>query len=158
MAFDLDEVKRVTREALTEDRRDRLDPFRPYLQFLIGLITFALAILVGVFAALPKEKETLAAPFAAMLGGVLAWMALAALVATVVAAIVQATKYWHARPNKRGVVPEFTARKGGWLWVIVVLPIVPGFVAVLYCLRAGAAMLNGATTLEGAWAAFLSLF
>ena len=158
MTLNLDDVKKATREALAEDRQGRLDPFRPYLQFLIGLITFALAILVGVFAALPKEKEALATPFGAVLGGVLAWMSLAALVATLSAAIVQATKYWHSRANKRGIVPAFTARKGGWLWLAALAPVVPGFVAVLYCLRAGAAMLNGATSLQDSWAAFLSLF
>ncbi|MGH7050497.1 MAG: hypothetical protein ACREE5_07615, partial [Acetobacteraceae bacterium] len=69
-------------QLLTERRHD---PFRPLLQFLGGLIAFCLGIVVGVFAALPKEGQKLLPISEATLGGVLTFISISALVATLAA-------------------------------------------------------------------------
>ncbi|MGH7189349.1 MAG: hypothetical protein ACREF0_09260, partial [Acetobacteraceae bacterium] len=73
------------RQLLTEQRQQRHDPFRPLLQFLGGLIAFCLGIVVGVFAALPKEGQKLLPISEATLGGVLTFISISALVATLAA-------------------------------------------------------------------------
>jgi len=146
------------RSELERARRRRVDPFRPHLQFLVGLATFSLGILIGVFAALPKDSAKLTANAAAMLGGVLAWMSVAALTAALAALFVQIVKgvfNWRDRGKEASTIPACSVVL---LWIVSVLPIVPGAVAVSYCLRAGAAMLNASPSLQGFFGAVQSLF
>src|SRR5882757_7520357 len=115
-----------------ETQKRRIDPFRPQLQFLVGLVTFALAVLVGVFTALPKESEKLAAGAAAMLGGVLAWMALATLTATLAAFFLQLAKGIHYRIERQSGIFPVNIWVASLVWVLCLVPVIPGLMAVTY--------------------------
>jgi hypothetical protein len=164
------------RDELEAARRRRIDPYRTHLQFLIGLIGFCLAVIVGVLAALPKSEGSsfnltiggggasaagaaAAGVSGAALGGVLAWIALAALVATLSAFIVQVARGLRAL-HERNVTPPpvVDGRIVAALWVVAALPILPGAVAVAYCVRVGAALLSGAGAVQNLSSAFRALF
>ncbi|MFI5410329.1 hypothetical protein [Kaistia sp. UC242_56] len=122
----------------------KADPFRPCLNFLIGHFTFTLAILAATLASLPKKGEELAPGLAAALGGVLAWMALSALVASIVTLLVQVLKARYIRQNLAG------APKEPWTnlaLILCALPLLPGAVAVAFCLQVGVALLPKASLL-----------
>lgn len=130
------------------------DPFRPCLNFLIGHFTFTLAILAASLASLPKKSEELAPGVAAAIGGVLAWMAISALVASVVTLLVQFLKTRYIRQNILGLHPEPWTNLA---LVLCVLPILPGAVAVFFCLRVGTALLPKASLLPSLGEALRSL-
>ncbi|MGH7077919.1 MAG: hypothetical protein ACREFU_07440 [Acetobacteraceae bacterium] len=116
-------------QLLTERRHD---PFRPLLQFLVGLITFCLGILVGVFAALPKEGQKLIPISEAMLGGVLTFISISALAAT--------------RAAYRTAIARMARAESGFvkglLWFIGFVAVAFGAVAVAYCVRGGLQLLG----------------
>ena len=129
---------------LTQADLKKGDPFRPCLNFLIGHFTFTLAILAATLASLPKKGEELAPGMAAALGGVLAWMALSALIASFVTLIVQLLKTRYIRQNTAGAAPEPWTNLA---LILCVLPLLPGAVAVFFCLRVGVALLPKASLL-----------
>ena len=132
----------------------KADPFRPCLNFLIGHFTFTLAILAASLASLPKKSEDLAPGVAAAIGGVLAWMAISALVASVVTLLVQFLKTRYIRQNILGPHPEPWTNLA---LILCVLPILPGAVAVFFCLRVGTALLPKASLLPSLGEALRSL-
>jgi hypothetical protein len=117
-----------THDATEEKARD---PYRATLHFLAGLIAFSLAVIVGVFNALPDPPVDTTHAVHRMLGGVLGWMAITALIAAVAALVTQLLKTIY--------------RTGVPWWVLLLLmaaPAVTGAAAVSYCIRGGAAMVN----------------
>lgn len=131
-------------EQLTRADLKKADPFRPCLNFLIGHFTFTLAILAATLASLPKKGEELAPGMAAALGGVLAWMALSALIASVVTLLVQLLKTRYIRQTQAGANPEPWTNLA---LILCVLPLLPGAVAVFFCIRVGVALLPKANLL-----------
>jgi hypothetical protein len=164
------------REELEAQRKRRIDPYRMHLQFLTGLIGFCLAVIVAVLAALPKSEApsfnltigggsaaasggATASVTVAALGGILAWIAIAALVATFAAFIVQVARCWRAvKERDQATPPPINAYCITALWVVAWVPILPGAGAVIYCVRGGSALLNGASALAGFWPALRTLF
>jgi membrane-associated protease RseP (regulator of RpoE activity) len=119
------------------------DPYRTTLHFLAGLIAFCLAVIVGVFNAFPAPPLDAASPIIRMLGGVLAWMAITALAATVSTGITQILKRaYRKQPSEAG--PPWWG-----LALLIGLPVLPGAMAVAYCIRAGAALLDSDAELVG---------
>ncbi|BCP52519.1 hypothetical protein K32_11360 [Kaistia sp. 32K] len=133
---------KATKELADANPR-KLDPYRPFLQFLVGHLTFTGVILVGALATLPKKGAELEPPMAAALGGVLAWMALSALAASLLALVAQVLRFVYVR-SKWDPAWDWSRAVG---IACVLLPIGLGMVAVAYCLRAGVALLGGAATL-----------
>lgn len=115
------------------------DPYRTTIHFLAGLIAFCLAVIVGVFSALPDPPVSPAPLVHRLLGGVLAWIAVAALVATACAAVAQYRKHLYRARQDSTPSPE-TPRK--WPLTLMLLPVAPGAMAVAYCVGSGLAMLN----------------
>jgi hypothetical protein len=137
---------------MVDAKQRQADPYRPYIQFLIGLIAFSLAVITAVFAALPRPGAYVSAPGLKMLGGVLIWISLTAVVATLAALSIQAAKSWHLRKLSGGTQKL-------WHFVLACLvPVATGFVAVMYCIRGGSAYLSGSTRLPDFFEAFLSAF
>lgn len=131
-------------DQLSQARLRRHDPYRPYIQFLVGLVGFSVVTIAAALATLPQKTAPMAPALAGMVGGVIAWMALTALVASAMALIIQAMKSWHIYRVGQGVARE------PWLWLSVLLCVVailPGAMAVMYCVRGGVALLTGAPAL-----------
>jgi hypothetical protein len=82
-----------------------------------------------------------------MFGGVLAWISITALVATVSALIAQLRKYLYRVKQRRGESPTDPRKQE--LALLMGVPTLFGAIAVAYCVRAGAAILNGDTELIG---------
>ena len=87
MALEAQEFARALRNdevqsALQQAVKGISDPWRNVRHFLAGLVTFCAAVIVGIFNALPDAMSGQSDPVIKMLGGVLAWLAIAALVAT----------------------------------------------------------------------------
>ncbi len=115
--------------------------YQPPLLFLVGLLTFCLGVIAAVFGAVDK---TAAAP-GPLLGPVLAWTAITALVATLAAAALQITRCLGAKdaPPPPGLV-----------YVAVLAPIIPGVIVVIACIRLGTAIAGKA----GFWPAIVNVF
>ena len=116
------------------------DPYRTTIHFLIGLIAFCLSVIVGVFNALPDPPVRTYTLTYHMLGGVLAWIAITALVATVCSAAAQYLKHLYRADQLKGG-PSPPVPKALPL-VLMSLPIVPGAFAVIYCGGVGLAIMN----------------
>jgi hypothetical protein len=98
--------------------------YNPPLLFLVGLLTFCLGVIAALFGAIDK---TAAAP-GPLLGPILAWTAITALVGTVMAAALQIAR---CLGDKDAAPPT-------WLvYVTVLLPIIPGVMIVIACVRLG---------------------
>jgi hypothetical protein len=138
-----DVVAGSVKGALLGKDKSEEDPYRTTFHFLGGLIAFCLAIIVGVFNAFPTPPVDTHSPIIRMLGGVLAWMAITALVATVSAGITQILKReYRKKPSESG--PPW------WrLALLIGIPVLPGVMAVAYCIRAGATLLNSDAELVG---------
>jgi hypothetical protein len=131
-----DVVAGSVKVALKSKSPSEEDPYRTTFHFLGGLIAFCLAVIVGVFNAFPAPPIDATSPTNRVLGGVLAWMAIAALAATVNAAITQILKREYRRkPSEAG--PPWWG-----LALLMGVPVLPGAMAVVYCVRAGAAILG----------------
>src|SRR5690606_6333229 len=117
----------------------------------IGHFTFTLAILAAALASLPKKDAELAPAMTAALGGVLSWMALSALIASVVTLIIQVlkTRFIKQRQAGKTVEPQTTIAL-----ILCALPIIPGALAVLFCLRAGTILMKEVTSLPSVAQAF----
>ncbi|MCX5579537.1 hypothetical protein [Kaistia terrae] len=151
MSLSLDEYIQASKR-LEEAQQRRVDSYRPFLQFLIGHLTFTGIILVGALASLPKTGAELTRPMAAALGGVVAWMAISALAASLVALVVQGMRLVFL---KRGRKPQDEWTKT--LYVLCLVPIIPGVIAVVYCVRAGAVLLGTTPVLPSICDALRSL-
>ncbi len=115
--------------------------YNPPLLFLVGLLTFCLGVIAAVFGAVDK---TAAAP-GPLLGPVLAWTAITALVATLAAAALQIARSSGAKD----------AAPPCWLvYAAVLAPIIPGAIIVIACVRLGAAIAGK----PGFWSAITSVF
>jgi len=131
------------------------DPYRTTIHFLAGLIAFCLAVIVGIFNAFPDPPTDTGSMVYRMFGGVLAWISITALVATVSALIAQLRKYLYGVKQKRGDNPA-----DPWKLELALLMGVPtlfGAIAVAYCVRGGAAILNGDAELIGMLKAICTL-
>ena len=119
------------------------DPYRTTILFLAGLIAFCLAVIVGIFSAFPDPPVDTRDVVYRMLGGVLAWISITALVATVSAAIAQILKYEH---RKKSLTTD-----PAWMGLALLMgvPTLFGAMAVAYCVRGGAAILHGDAELIG---------
>lgn len=115
------------------------DPYRTTLHFLAGLVAFCLAVIVGIVNALPDPPVATYPMTHRLLGGVLAWIALTALVATVCAIGAQYRKHRYLALQNDDPPPKVPA---GWPLALMLLPVLPGAMAVVYCVGCGLAMLN----------------
>lgn len=101
------------------------------MMFLVGLLTFCVGVLAAVFNALSdgdQEKNLLAYR---MLGGVLGWISLTALVAASELGLIQ----WVITCVNK----DELRRK--WYAIAIALPLIFGFFAVSYCVQYGYAIL-----------------
>src|SRR6185437_3413098 len=127
------EIEAAVASALAAGPRRR-DPFRPYLQFLTGLIGFSALTIVGLAAALTSKDAGISVnPAVKSFGGVFAWMAITALVATVAALVMEA---WRSLAGDPPTLNKHGAR------LLCVLPALSGLWAVLFCVRGGTIILN----------------
>lgn len=101
--------------------------YQPPLLFLVGLLTFCLGVIAAIFGAVDK---TAVAP-GPLLGPILAWTAITALVATIMAAALQIARSLGAKD-----APPPTPL----VYVAVLAPIIPGVIVALACVRLGAAI------------------
>lgn len=115
------------------------DPYRTTLHFLAGLVAFCLAVIVGIVNALPDPPVATYPMSHRLLGGVLAWIALTALIATVCAIGAQYRKHCYRALQKNDPPPKVPT---GWPLALMLLPVFPGAMAVVYCVGCGLAMLN----------------
>ncbi|MBW8329804.1 MAG: hypothetical protein K0M48_11835 [Thiobacillus sp.] len=126
------------------------DPYRTTIHFLAGAITFCLTLMVGIVNALPAERLAFCSPTYMMLGGVLAWISVAALLATICMAIAQTgkTACWDKNsPDTLGgllgkLKAWLAAPKGGLLLSLKLVPVFPAALAAGYLVLAGWAMRN----------------
>lgn len=126
----LDAVK----QAVLGANQANYDPYRTTIHFLAGLVAFCLAVIVGIFNALPHPPVCTYTLTYRMLGGVLAWMAITALVATFCAAFAQLRKsHLREHPN-----PPWKGERA----TLMIVPALFGGMAVIYCVGAGLAILN----------------
>ncbi len=126
-----------------EDEKKKFDPFRNAILFLAGLLAFCLSIIVGIFGTMSdfeKSQDDVLAGW--LLGGVLAWISLAALAATVSMLILQV---WKA-------VYFYRLNKGDHDWIgrviqtlLMLGPLLLGAGAVYYYVRVGAVMMKVAS-------------
>ncbi|SHE75336.1 hypothetical protein SAMN02745157_0858 [Kaistia soli DSM 19436] len=123
--------------------RLKIDPFRPLIHFLVGHIAFALAILAAMFTSLPKKGSELVPPLDLMLGGILFWMSISALLGAVCALIAHLLKTGYFLQREEYRRPPSTLLVA----CLGLLPIIPGIFAVAYAMRGGAAMLARLPTL-----------
>ncbi len=122
-------------------------PYKAALHFLAALITFSLAVIVAILSHFP----TGAIAAQRYVGGILSWITITAVVATICAAALQFCKGQQFKPYRPGVI------------LAMGLPIVPGVVAVSFSVLAGAAAMqtlpaSGTTpqTLWNVWDACLA--
>jgi hypothetical protein len=130
------------------------DPYRLVVLFLAALIAFCLSLMVAIFSTLHNFQAALCNPAYRMLGGVLVWISMAALAATVCALIAQLCRQHYQRDEN--------AKKARWLktkmFFLMVPPVLPGGVAVAYSILGGAAILNHSASLPGWWDALHQLW
>ncbi|MHB1093778.1 hypothetical protein [Thiobacillus sp.] len=129
-----------TQQATDPKKRD---PYRTTIYFLAGLIAFCLAVITGIFNAFPDPPADTGDVVYRMLGGVLVWISITALVATVCMAAVQILKYRH-RKDASTQDPDTST-----LALLMGIPTFFGAIAVSYCVRGGMAVLHGGTELVG---------
>lgn len=115
--------------------------YQPPLLFLVGLLTFSLGVIAAIFAAVDK---TAVAP-GPLLGPILAWTAITALVATIAAAALQITRSLGAKD-----APPPTAL----VYAAVLAPIIPGVIVAIACVRLGAAIAGT----SGFWSGISGVF
>lgn len=138
-----DVVKAAVLGAQQAADQKRHDPCRTTIHFLAGLIAFCLAVIAGIFNAFPDPPADTGDVVYRMLGGVLAWISITALVATVCMAVVQILKYRH-RKDANAQDPDTAT-----LALLMGIPTLFGAMAVSYCVRGGMAVLHGGTELVG---------
>lgn len=146
MAISLEQIRKELAEELDERERQaecKRNPYKNYLLFLAGLITFSLGVIAAVFTALPDESTPLQPPGFAVLGGVLTWISITALLASAMALVLQTMASVRRDTKSTAAVCHSVPT------VICALPVITGLMAVAYCVRGGAAMLNGKTHLLG---------
>lgn len=122
----------------------KFDPYRTAIFFIAGVLAFCLSVIVGIFAILPDYAKWKDAPFAHMVGGVLAWISIAALSATICGGILQIMKrnyFADIDAGETGVKPTNEA-----ISFLMVVPILPGAFAVSDCVRGGAVMLTNSSS------------
>ncbi len=130
----------IVQKAIQDANQKSYDPYRTTIHFLIALIAFCLSVIVGIFNALPAPPVRTYTLTYHMLGGVLAWISITALVASMCAAAAQYFKHLYRVGQLQGVTGLAVPRER--LIVLMGLPIVPGAFAVIYCVGAGLAILN----------------
>lgn len=129
-----------TQQAIDQKPRD---PYRTTIYFLAGLIAFCLAVITGVFNAFPDPPVNPGDVVTRMLGGVLAWISITALVAT--GSMVFAQLFKNSYSKRPGAKEPNDVR----LWLLMGIPTLFGAVAVAYCVRGGMALLHGDAELIG---------
>lgn len=132
----------VSGTLLATDQK-RNDPYRTTIYFLAGLIAFCLAVITGIFSAFPDPPIDTGDVVYRMLGGVLAWISITALAATVCMAFAQTLKFKH----RKDATPQDP--DGTMLALLMGVPTILGGIAVIYCIRGGMAILHGNTELIG---------
>lgn len=120
---------------------DHSKAYNPPLLFLAGLLTFCLGVIAAVFSAIDK----VGAAHGPLLGPVLAWAAITALVGTFAVGTLQ-----YAR-SQTG--PSVAPAKG-LLFGAVCVPIVFGIGLTIACLRLGVAISGG----SGLWPVLTGVF
>lgn len=120
---------------------DHSKTYNPPLLFLAGLLTFCLGVIVGVFSAIDKA----ATGHGPLLGPVLAWAAITALVGTIAIGVLQ-----YAR-SQTGTT---RAPSKNLLCAAVFIPVLFGIGLTVACLRLGVAI-SGQT---GFWTVLTGVF
>ena len=136
-----DAIGKMVKEAVHEANQENYDPYRTTIHFLVGLTAFCLSVIVGIFTALrdpPVRTYTLTYH---MLGGVLAWIAITALVATFCAAFAQLRKS-PLREHPKNADGTKAAPWKGERATLMLLPALSGAMAVVYSAGAGLAIMN----------------
>lgn len=121
-------VVAVERTAPAAPEPKKLDPYRPALQFLTGLLAFCLALIVALFAALGADKGH---AINALVSQVLMAMAITAVVGTVAIGLMQLAKT---------LSPDKLNWLGGFSAVVALVAVVCGGRAVVQ-------LITGATTI-----------
>lgn len=143
MALEADELAAALKDALKDpELRNSLqglastptDPWRNVRHFLAGMVTFCAAIIVGVFNALPDTISAQHQLLTTMLGDVLAWIAITAVVATAcgICAQLGSVEYRTAMDNNQ----PYQANRA-WLIAAMGLPMLTGAVAVFFTAEYG---------------------
>ncbi len=130
------------------------DPYRQVMLFLAALIAFCLSLMVVIFSTLHNFPAGSCNPAYRMLGGVLVWISLAALVATVCALIAQLCRH-HYQHHENAENAKWLKTK---MLLLMAPPVLLGAIAVGYTILGGAAILNHSATLPGWWDALLSIW
>ena len=82
-----------------------------------------------------------------MLGGVLLWISITALIATVCAVLAQICRHHYPSLEKANKIKWLKTK----LFILMILPVLSGAIAVGYCILGGSAILNHDATLPGWW-------
>lgn len=128
--------------AAPADKSRGLDPARPFLLAVAGMIASAVAILVAAFAGIANKDA--APPYRDLLVEVMMWMAAVIVLATVAALLLQALRVGWMRSHS-GDAP---GSAGAWALSIAVcaivcaVPVYYGYAAVQATVRGGIAALD----------------
>ena len=120
---------------------DQSKAYNPLLLFLAGLLTFCLGVIVAVFSALDKVGTA----HGPLLGPVLVWAAITALVGTCAAGALQ---YARSQTGTTGVPSK------NLLCGAVFVPVLFGVGLTVACIRLGVAISGKG----GLWSALTSVF
>jgi hypothetical protein len=114
--------------------------YNGYLLYFTGVLTFSGALVVAIIGTLPGAAGANAA-IAAMLGGMLFWLAIVVILGTLFAGIIQGWKM-------QGVA-RFTSNRAEWCRAFVVFTVLAGVLVAAYAIRGASAIASGATSLPG---------
>ena len=131
----------IVQKAILDADQKSYDPYRTTIHFLIGLTAFCLSVIVGIFNALPDPPVSTYTLTYRMLGGVLAWIAMTALLATLCAGFAQLRKS-HLREHPKNPDGTDAVPWKGERPALMLLPTLSGAMAVVYCGGAGLAIMN----------------
>lgn len=133
-----EQVKKLIADAIEADRKSRQNPYRVGMQYLVGISTLALALIVAFLTALVSGHAFDAgSAVGKMLAGALAWVTVALYVAVLGLSLYQIAR------AKQG-------RDRGWVFVAAVIIAAVSFPVLSFALRGSAAMLMPPPATAGA--------
>lgn len=131
----------AVKKAVLGANQANYDPYRTTIHFLIALIAFCLSVIVGIFNALPDPPVCTYTLTYRMLGGVLAWISITALIATFCAGFAQLRKSYLREHPKKSDGTDSTPWKGERA-ALMLIPALFGTMTVIYCVGVGLSILN----------------
>ncbi|MDP1533592.1 MAG: hypothetical protein Q8L92_08430 [Rubrivivax sp.] len=137
----------VVERAVLGAKKADYDPYRTTIHFLAGLIAFCLALIAGIVNALPDPSASPYTLTYQKLGGVLAWISITALLATICSVAAQGCKHlYRAKQLETGTSPPVSKM---WLFTLMGIPVLSGAMVVIFSVGAGLAILNNNVGLPG---------